>query len=205
MSFRNTQKSLHLRRSHILLLVSLLLLTYMLPNPTHVIRAEATEESESTKPTAQIQIEGKTIWSGEVPEEGLFPLTPLAWALGFYVQELPQDPDGLIYITKPGELSDYPKDGLVIVNSNPADHGFHFAHIYQLTTRMDGNEEIPPNLTAPYLVELAAQGVPMDIVASTLMEGTKTFEREPILEEGELYLAAEDLAPISHDGDFSVD
>lgn len=183
------------------ILVTVLFLTFLFPfhYPTQMLRAEATEES-ATKATSHIQIEGKTIWSGEVPEEGLYPLTPLAWALGYFVQEIPSEPDSLIYITKPGELSDNPADGLIIVNSNPADHGFHFAHIYQLTSRMDGTKEIPPNLTAPYLVELAAQGVPMNIIAPTLMEGTKAFERNPVLKDGELYLAAEDLAPIVHDG-----
>lgn len=152
------------------LILAILIAFTIFPNP-QPLRAEdvqdappPTEEELPTQDT--VVLNGVEIWSGEVPQDSFVPLTPIAWALGYYIQEKPTG-EFQIYIVAPGELSDNPLDDTVFITMDPS-----YLDAYG----------------APAVIELG-EGFYKDFEIVP-------FHAPPVLQDGELYLDVNDVLTI---------
>lgn len=128
--------------------------------------AEAGENTQGAQETSTkdvVILNGLAIWTGEIPQDEFIPLTPVAWALGYYIQVKSPD-ESYVHVLKQGELPETPVDNYIFITTDP------------------GNLE---PYDSPITVVLG-QGY----IRGFKPVATETV---PILQEGELYLSVDDM------------
>lgn len=108
-------------------LVLVLLFTTALLISFQPLLVEATERgqekaaivNEGTPTEDTLLFNGVQVWSGRVPQEQYIPLTPIAWALGYYIQGSPTG-NYHIELQTPGQLPDNPPYNTIFITMDPA-------------------------------------------------------------------------------------
>lgn len=150
----------------------------------------ALTEAASTNDT--VLLNGVEIWSGEVPEENYIPLTPIAWALGYYIQEKPTG-EAQIHLVALGELSDSPLDNMIFITTDPAQLEPYDAPAVMILGEgfLRENQRVP--FQAPPILQGGELYVGLDDIL-TIFEAEITIENRVIAVESEdfnLYTASQ--------------